>query len=250
MRQTQLKELHQKIIKKRPKGNKYCLPHTHSPLTTHTPSADVDPTDLKKYRKLQRISNRPNKQLISDLKAWCERKKNFTLFGAPWQADAQMLYLQFKFRSWITGIIRFVCWVSVSYVSMCYVPGPCVFVYTCYEVRTVMCGRWEPRTGTRVTLHGQEISTDMWSGTIPKSAPLGKWRHLRGTPSCLFVIWLTHSPDPMCACMCARRIRFTMWTGNDFLPSFEGVGWTTAKKLHQEYENLPDDEAKVRTQWR
>ena len=39
--------------------------------------------------------------------------------------------------------------------------------------------------------------------------------------------------------------RFTMWTGNDFLPGFENVGWVTAMKLHQQYEKLCDEDQKV-----
>ena len=36
-----------------------------------------------------------------------------------------------------------------------------------------------------------------------------------------------------------------MWVGNDFLPGFEKVGWATARKLHNEYEDLGDDDSKV-----
>ena len=36
-----------------------------------------------------------------------------------------------------------------------------------------------------------------------------------------------------------------MWTGNDFLPAFKGVGWTKANKLHSEYERLPDHDSRV-----
>ena len=35
---------------------------------------------------------------------WCEKKTNFTVFGAPWQADAQILFLSWKFK-WIEGYI-------------------------------------------------------------------------------------------------------------------------------------------------
>ena len=37
------------------------------------------------------------------------------------------------------------------------------------------------------------------------------------------------------------RIRFAMWCGNDYLPAFQGVGWTTVKKIHTEYESLDED---------
>ena len=36
-----------------------------------------------------------------------------------------------------------------------------------------------------------------------------------------------------------------MWTGNDFLPAFEKVGWVTAKKFHKEYEELNNEIDKV-----
>ena len=39
--------------------------------------------------------------------------------------------------------------------------------------------------------------------------------------------------------------RFSMWTGNDFLPGFENVGWATANKLHQQYEELCCENEKV-----
>ena len=41
------------------------------------------------------------------------------------------------------------------------------------------------------------------------------------------------------------RIRFAMWCGNDYLPAFKGVGWTTVKKIHAEYESLGDEESQV-----
>ena len=47
--------------------------------------------------------NRPNGQLVSDFVAWCETKDNFTVFGAPFQADAQLIYLAAK--KWVQGII-------------------------------------------------------------------------------------------------------------------------------------------------
>ena len=78
------------------------LPH----LSLTFAQIDHDPADLKKFRSLKRSAQRPNNQLISDLKAWVQRKKNFTIFGAPWQSDAQMMYLLRKF-SWINGIIRY-----------------------------------------------------------------------------------------------------------------------------------------------
>ena len=45
----------------------------------------------------------------------------------------------------------------------------------------------------------------------------------------------------------AFRIRFMMWTSNDYLPGFEGVGWKTANKLHKEYEDISDESNKVCT---
>ena len=69
---------------------------------------DQDPEDLKRFRKLQREAIRPNAQIISDFKAWTSSKKNFTVFGAPYQADAQMIYLLRKFSGWIQGVIRYV----------------------------------------------------------------------------------------------------------------------------------------------
>ena len=56
---------------------------------------------------MQRTSMRPNGQLVADLVAWIETKPNFAVFGAPWQADAQMIHLWKKFK-WIEGIIRYV----------------------------------------------------------------------------------------------------------------------------------------------
>ena len=77
-------------------------------ISLYTSPLDQDPDDLKQFRKLKRSAIRPNAQLISDLKAWVETKNNFTVFGAPYQADGQMMYLLSKF-SWIKGIIRYVC---------------------------------------------------------------------------------------------------------------------------------------------
>ena len=34
---------------------------------------------------------------------WCKTKKNFTIFGAPWQADAQLINLGELW--WVQGII-------------------------------------------------------------------------------------------------------------------------------------------------
>ena len=45
---------------------------------------------------------------MADLTAWIAQKDNMCVFGAPWQADAQMVYLYNKY-SWIEGIIRYVC---------------------------------------------------------------------------------------------------------------------------------------------
>ena len=42
-----------------------------------------------------------------------------------------------------------------------------------------------------------------------------------------------------------ERIRFAMWTSNDYLPGFTGVGWETAKTLHRGYEKLKDKDAQV-----
>ena len=78
-------------------------------FTTHAlRTLDQDPEDLKRFRKLQREAIRPNAQIISDFKAWAAAKTNFTVFGAPYQADAQMIYLLRKFSSWIQGGIRYV----------------------------------------------------------------------------------------------------------------------------------------------
>lgn len=44
---------------------------------------------------------------MADLTAWIAQKDNMCVFGAPWQADAQMVYLYNKY-SWIEGIIRYV----------------------------------------------------------------------------------------------------------------------------------------------
>ena len=79
------------------------LQHTHTLRTL-----DQDPEDLKRFRKLQREAIRPNAQIISDFKSWTSSKKNFTVFGAPYQADAQMIYLLRKFSGWIQGVIRYV----------------------------------------------------------------------------------------------------------------------------------------------
>lgn len=63
------------------------------------------------------------------------------------------------------------------------------------------------------------------------------------TVTCLFdlvccVFTRSCNPNP--------RIRFAMWTGNDYLPSFEGVGWQKAKELHKKFEALNDAEEEVR----
>ena len=49
--------------------------------------------------------NSPNGQIIADFVAWCDIKENMTVFGAPWQADAQLIFLARKYRKWIRGII-------------------------------------------------------------------------------------------------------------------------------------------------
>ena len=78
-------------------------------FTTHILyTLDQDPEDLKRFRKLQREAIRPNAQIISDFKAWTAGKINFTVFGAPYQADAQMIHLLRKFSGWIQGGIRYV----------------------------------------------------------------------------------------------------------------------------------------------
>ena len=45
-------------------------------------------------------SNRPNGQLVTDVVAWTQKKKNFTVFGVPWQADAQLCSFYNKL-SWV-----------------------------------------------------------------------------------------------------------------------------------------------------
>ena len=111
----------------------------------------------------KRSAIRPNSQLISDLKAWVQKKKNFTVFGAPYQADAQMMYLMKKFR-WIQGVIRCVCPCPCSCVYMLCVML-CVYVHVCVFVhmtaRTATSGRWGRANGTRVTRHVQGSSTGM-----------------------------------------------------------------------------------------
>ena len=122
-RQQKLKELWQIIGSKSPEGTcVHDLSHCHSlfrhslfrgscfdQLTTHTlRTLDQDPEDLKRFRKLQREAIRPNAQIISDFKSWTSSKKNFTVFGAPYQADAQMIYLLRKFSGWIQGGITYV----------------------------------------------------------------------------------------------------------------------------------------------
>ena len=62
------------------------------------------PTDIERFKKLQRQATRPNGQLVTDLVAWIATKPYFTVFGAPWQADAQLVYLYRRFK-WIEGII-------------------------------------------------------------------------------------------------------------------------------------------------
>lgn len=65
---------------------------------------DPDPKDVKRFRKLYRKSMRPNGQLVTDVLAWIKEKENLCAFGAPWQADAQMVSL-FRQFSWFQGII-------------------------------------------------------------------------------------------------------------------------------------------------
>ena len=43
----------------------------------------------------------------------------------------------------------------------------------------------------------------------------------------------------------AERIRLAMWTSNDYLPGFKGVGWSKARELHEKYEKLPSSSEKV-----
>ena len=50
------------------------------------------------------VLDRPNGQLVGDFVAWCRTKTNFVVFGAPWQADAQLIFLYEKYK-WIQGVI-------------------------------------------------------------------------------------------------------------------------------------------------
>ena len=84
---------------------------------------DYDEADLKRFKKLSRRALRPDGQLLGDLVAWIEQKENMCIFGAPWQADAQMVFLYEKY-GWIEGIIRCVCL------------HECACVYVCSEVFT------------------------------------------------------------------------------------------------------------------
>ena len=43
----------------------------------------------------------------------------------------------------------------------------------------------------------------------------------------------------------SERIRFAMWTSNDFLPGLQKVGWKTANEFHRAYENLQGQDVKV-----
>ena len=55
---------------------------------------------------------------------------------------------------------------------------------------------------------------------------------------CLLTLYL-------CKMSTSERIRFAMWTSNDFLPGLKNVGWVTAKQFHREYESLKDEDEKV-----
>ena len=46
-----------------------------------------------------------------------------------------------------------------------------------------------------------------------------------------------------------ERILFTMWRCNDYLPGLKGVGWKTARTLHENYKKLRDDDEKVSHVW-
>ena len=203
----------------------------------------------------KRSAIRPNSQLLSDLKAWVETKKNFTVFGAPYQADAQMMYLMKKFR-WIQGVIRCVCPCPCSCVYvMCML---CVYVHVCVRTYdsedsdfwTMGAREWHAGYSTRSRKRYRHVihneTKSRFVGEMPTAERLVEVvcaTHPQ-TVTCLFdlvvccVFTRSCNPNP--------RIRFAMWTGNDYLPSFQGVGWQKAKELHKKFEALNDAEEEVR----
>ena len=149
------------------------------------------PDDLSKFRKLQRLSTRPNGQLVSDLVAWVAKKKHFTIFGSPWQADAQLVYLYRRFK-WVQGVIS-----------------------EDSDIWTMGVKDWHSGYSTISKKKYRNVV-----GNNTKSRFLGDM-----------------STD--------ERIRFTMWTSNDYLPGIRGVGWQGAKRLHSDYEKILDADEKV-----
>ena len=123
---------------------------------------------LLRFRKLQRMAMRPNGQLVADLVAWIETKPHFAVFGAPWQADAQMMHLYKKF-SWIEGIIRYVSrvgWVYFACLSVRESCGVCIVFVN--AAKTAICGPWGATTGTPDTRHVPLKSTVISSTDTPR----------------------------------------------------------------------------------
>ena len=90
-RQVELKKLRQRLAKgvaDKTELKRYDLANYR--VRTQYPSHRS--TFFGRFRKLTRQSTRPNGQLVNDMLAWIKtKKKHITSFGAPWQADAQVM---------------------------------------------------------------------------------------------------------------------------------------------------------------
>ena len=104
-RQVDLKNLQRKIAGTRT----HCVDpddlKRSSNIPLH-PASIPKPLTLNRFHKLARSATRPNGQLLADFIAWVKLKPHFCVFGAPFQADAQMINLCRKYKRWIRGVMR------------------------------------------------------------------------------------------------------------------------------------------------
>ena len=129
-----------------------------------------------RFWKLKRRSMRPNGQLVSDLAAWIKTKRNFTMFGAPWQADAQMVYLYRKYK-WIQGIIRYVYGCIICFFDLhAHMTN---LVCTNAQAKIATCGPWGYVSGMRGTAPARPKNTDTLSATRQRFHCWEKWTRVK-----------------------------------------------------------------------
>ena len=106
-RQVDLKNLQRKIAGTRT----HCVDpddlKRSSNIPLH-PASIPKPLTLNRFHKLARSATRSNGQLLADfIASWVKLNPHyFCVFGAPFQADAQMIDLCRKYKRWIRGVMR------------------------------------------------------------------------------------------------------------------------------------------------